>query len=63
MENENLKNFPYGRKAAEGFAQHVDTGAGPEQPPGILPASGAIGGGVSSPYMPQPAAGREKPRR
>jgi hypothetical protein len=68
MENENLKNFPYGRKAAEGFAapgvHDIKSVGCPEPPPGLLPASGSLGGGRSSPFMPQPAAAaRDKPRR
>jgi hypothetical protein len=65
MENENRKNFPYGRKAAQGFARrgvhdinHVEC---PEPPPGLLSMT-PLGATKSSPYMPSPAAG-EKPRR
>jgi hypothetical protein len=65
MENENLKNFPYGRKEAEGHgarALHdVHCVVGQEMPPGILSMT-PIGAGKSSPHMPQPAA-REKPQR
>jgi hypothetical protein len=63
MENENRRNYPYGRKEAEGFAMrglhNINCVPGPEQPPGLLP----IGPGKSSPYMPPPASAVEKPRR
>jgi len=65
MENENNKNYPFGRKEAEGFAarglhdpHRVDC---PPMPPGILGPT-PLGAGVSSPYVPQPPAARE-PRR
>jgi hypothetical protein len=66
MENENNKNYPFGRKAAQGFAQrgvHDVRGVpGREMPPGILGPT-PLGAGVSSSYMPAPAAPREKPPR
>jgi hypothetical protein len=63
----NLRSLsPHGLKEAEGHAarsihdpNHVDC---PEPPPGILSMT-PLGAGVSSPYMPQPTAAREKPRR
>ena len=65
MENENLKNFPYGRKEAEGHGARgvhdVRCVVGQEMPDGILSMT-PLGAGKSSPYMPEPAA-REKPRR
>ena len=63
MENENQKNYPFGRKSAAGFVAYSDAsaGIGKEMGPGILSMT-PLGAGVSSPYMPQPAA-REKPRR
>jgi hypothetical protein len=66
MENENTKNFPYGRKAAQGFAApalHDPNCVGcREMGPGLLSMT-PLGAGVSSPYMPQPAVAGEKPRR
>jgi hypothetical protein len=66
MENENNKNYPFGRKAAQGFAQRgvhdINQVECPEPPPGLLSMT-PIGAGVSSPYMPQPAAAGEKSRR
>ena len=59
---------PHGLKAASGHAapgqQHDATNSVgcPEMPPGIL-GPAPIGRGVSSPYMPQPTAAGEKPRR
>jgi hypothetical protein len=57
---------PHGLKEAEGHAapgaiHDIKSVGCPEPPPGILPASGSLGGTSSSPYMPQPAA-REKQR-
>jgi hypothetical protein len=55
MDNENLKNFPYGRKQAENFAAPAlhdlnCVGCDP-MPPGILGPT-PLGAGRSSPYMP-----------
>ena len=63
MENENNKHYPFGRKQAEGFAAHVDVSAGTDMSPGLLSPMNPIGAGTSSPFMPQPATAREKPRR
>jgi hypothetical protein len=66
MENENNKNFPFGRKAAQNFASpgvhDVNHVSCPEMPPGILSMT-ALGATKSSPYMPAPPAAGEKPRR
>ena len=57
---------PHGIKEATGHgapAVHdVRCVIGQEMPPGIL-GPAPIGRGVSSPYMPQPTAAGEKPRR
>jgi hypothetical protein len=66
MENENNKNYPFGRKAAAGFVVYNDAsvGIGKEMGPGPLSPMNPIGAGVSSPYMPQPnSAARDKARR
>jgi hypothetical protein len=66
MENENRKNYPYGRKAAEGFAapgqQHDATNSVGCRELGIgLLSMEPLGATKSSPYM--PPAGGEKSRR
>ena len=66
MENENNKNFPFGRKAAQGFAvsggvHDINHVSGAEPPSGLLSMT-PLGAGVSSPYMP-PSAAREKSQR
>jgi len=65
--NHNIRSLsPHGIKEAEGHgarALHdVRCVVGQEMPPGILGME-PIGAGVSSSYMPQPAAAREKSRR
>jgi hypothetical protein len=65
MENENQnRNFGFGRKAAQGFAQRgvhdINQVECPEPPPGLLSME-PLGATKSSPYMPSPAG--EKPRR
>jgi hypothetical protein len=66
MENENNKNYPFGRKAAEGHgapAMHdVRCVVGQEMPPGILSMT-PLGAGKSSPYMPAPAQPATKSQR
>jgi hypothetical protein len=63
----NLQSLsPHGLKEAEGHAAPGvhdvhNVGCDP-MPPGILSMT-PIGAGVSSPYMPQPAAVGQKPRR
>ena len=61
MENENNRNFPFGRKEAAGFVVHSDVsaGVGAEMPPGILGPT-PLGAGVSSPYMPEPSVQSER---
>jgi hypothetical protein len=58
---------PHGLKEAEGHARpgvhDINQVGCPELPPGILPNGVPIGGTKSSPYMPQPSAAGEKPRR
>jgi hypothetical protein len=66
MENENNRHYPFGRKEAEGFAQRslhdLNSVGCPEMPPGLLGPT-PIGAGRSSPYMSEPAAAGEQPRR
>jgi hypothetical protein len=58
---------PHGLKEAEGHAVRTMHDprcvVGDPMPPGILPERGSLGGGVSSPYMPQPPAAGDKLRR
>jgi hypothetical protein len=66
-ENRNIRSLsPHGIKEAEGHgarALHDVRGVvGQEMPPGILSME-PLGATTSSPYMPQQAAAREKPRR
>jgi len=66
--NHNIRSLsPHGLKEATGHAapgvHDIKSVGCPEPPPGLLPASGSLGGGRSSPYMPQPAAAGEKSRR
>jgi hypothetical protein len=63
MENENQnRNFGFGRKAAQGFAQRgvidLNSVECPEPPPGILSMT-PLGATKSSPYMP-PVAGEKR---
>jgi hypothetical protein len=65
-ENRNTRSLsPHGLKEATGHAapgvHDIKSVGCPPMPPGILSMT-PLGAGVSSPYMPQPAA-REKPRR
>jgi hypothetical protein len=57
---------PHGIKEAENFVtpgvHDIKSVGCPPMPPGLLSMT-PLGAGVSSPYMPQPAAAREKPRR
>jgi hypothetical protein len=62
MENENTKNYPFGRKEASGFITRIDTSAPNEMPPGILGPIGPRDRGKSSPYMPSEDRRRD-PRR
>jgi hypothetical protein len=64
-ENRNLRSLsPHGLKEAEGHVvrsmHDPNCVVGDPMPPGLLSMT-PLGAGVSSPYMPQPAA-REKPR-
>ena len=66
MENENLRNFPYGIKRAENFAARggihdINSVGCPEPPPGLLGPE-PLGAAKSSPYMPQPQTAGEKRR-
>jgi len=65
MDNENNKNYPFGRKEAEGHGARcvhdVRCVIGQDMPPGILSGE-PIGAGKSSPYMP-PAQSATKPQR
>jgi hypothetical protein len=58
---------PHGLKAAEGHAapgavHDINSVGCPEMPPGLLSMT-PLGATKSSPYMPQPTAAGEKPRR
>jgi hypothetical protein len=52
MENENNRNFPFGRKEASGFVQRVDSSFATHMPPGI----------VGAPLNPDPHKGGDRAR-